>query len=167
MRLSLSPAASPNMLALADGAAIVAFAMIGVVSHTGGATPGALLEDALPLLAGWSAAAAVFRLYSRPTTHALLLTWAVGVPLGVAVRAAVLGRLDEPRQLAFLATTLLFTFVFVAAARIAVGVSAAVDRVGSIAATGPIAGQRDLLPTSGHPGWTRIRATPGSVLRRS
>jgi hypothetical protein len=122
MRPSLSPAASPNVLALADGTAIVVFALIGVVSHMGGATPGALLEDALPLLAGWSAAAAVFRLYTRPTSRALILTWAVGVPLGVAVRAAVLGRLDEPRQLAFLATTLVFTFVFVATGRVALGV---------------------------------------------
>jgi len=122
MRLSLSPPASANVLALADGTAIVVFALIGVVTHTGGVTPNALLEDALPLLAGWSAAAAVFRLYTRPTTRALLLTWAVGVPLGVAVRAAVLGRLDEPRQLAFLATTLVLTFAFVAAARVGLGV---------------------------------------------
>jgi hypothetical protein len=122
MRLPLLPPASPGVLALADGTAIVVFALIGTLSHTGGATPGALLEDALPLLAGWSAAAAVFGLYTRPTTRALVLTWAVGMPLGVAVRAAVLGRLDEQRQLAFLATTLVFTFVFVAAARVGVGV---------------------------------------------
>ena len=122
MGLSLSPLASANVLAAADGTAIVVFALIGGVSHTGGVTPGGLLEDALPLLTGWSAAAAVFRLYTRPTTRALLLTWAVGVPLGVALRAAVLGRLDEPRQLAFLATTLVFTFVFVAAARAGLGV---------------------------------------------
>jgi hypothetical protein len=121
MRPSLSPPASPTVLALADGTAIVVFALVGILSHTGDVTPNALLEDALPLLAGWSGAAAVFRLYARPTTRALLLTWAVGVPLGVAVRAAVLGRLDEPRQLAFLATTLVLTLVFVAAGRVGIG----------------------------------------------
>ncbi len=123
MRPSLSPPASPTVVALADGTAIVVFALIGILSHTGDVTPAALLEDALPLLAGWSAAAAVFRLYARATARALLLTWAVGVPLGVAVRAAVLGRLDEPRQLAFLATTLVLTLVFVAAGRVAIGVA--------------------------------------------
>ena len=123
MRPSLSPPASPTVVALADGTAIVVFALIGIFSHTGDVTPAALLEDALPLLAGWSAAAAVFRLYARATARALLLTWAVGVPLGVAVRAAVLGRLDEPRQLAFLATTLVLTLVFVAAGRVAIGVA--------------------------------------------
>lgn len=121
MRASLTPAASPAVLALTDGAAIVVFALVGILSHTGGVTPEALLEDALPVLAGWSAAAAAFGLYARPTARALLLTWAVGVPVGVAVRAAVLGRLDEPRQLAFLATTLVLTLVFVAAGRLAIG----------------------------------------------
>jgi hypothetical protein len=123
MRPSLSPAASPTVLALADGTAIVVFALVGILSHTGDVTPGALLEDALPLLAGWSAAAAVFGLYARPTTRALVRTWAVGVPLGVALRAAVLGRLGEPRQLAFLATTLVLTLVFVTAGRVAIGVA--------------------------------------------
>lgn len=121
MRPSLTPAAPPAVLALADGTAIVVFALVGILSHEGGVTPDALLEDALPLLAGWSAAAAVFGLYPRPAARALLLTWAVGVPLGVAVRAAVLGRLDEPRQLAFLATTLVLTLVFVSAGRLAIG----------------------------------------------
>lgn len=109
------------MLALSDGAAISAFALIGIASHTGGLSAAALLEDLVPLLAGWLAAAVAFRLYTRPTSRALLSTWAVGIPLGVALRAAVLGRLGEPRQLAFLATTLVLTLVVVAAARLALG----------------------------------------------
>jgi hypothetical protein len=123
MRLSVTPALAPAVLAVADGAAIVAFVLVGIVAHAGEATPNALLEDALPLIAGWSVAATMFRLYDRPTTRAFLLTWAIGIPLGVAVRAAVLGRLDEPRQLAFLATTLALSLAFVAAARIAAGVA--------------------------------------------
>jgi len=116
MPASLSPPVAPRLLAVADAAAITAFAVIGIVSHTGSVSLAALAEDAVPLLAGWFAAALAFRLYARRTNRALLSTWAVGIPLGVVARAAALGRLDEPRQLAFLATTLVLgaTFVFVA-----------------------------------------------------
>jgi hypothetical protein len=104
-------------MAVIDGAAICTFTIIGIVSHRATLPPSALAEDALPLLGGWFAASIVFRLYGRCTWKALLLTWAVGIPLGVLVRAAVLGRLDEPRQLAFLLTTLVLSLVFVLGAR--------------------------------------------------
>lgn len=102
---------------MSDGVAILGFTVAGVVSHRGALPLSALAEDALPLLGGWFAAALAFRLYRRRTIRALLLTWAVGVPAGVLVRAAALGRLDEPRQLAFLATTLVLSLVFVLGAR--------------------------------------------------
>lgn len=104
-------------MAAIDGAAILAFTIAGVVSHRGALPPSALAEDALPLLAGWFAASLLFRLYSRRTTRALLQTWAVGIPLGVLLRAAALGRLGEPEQLAFLITTLVLSLVFVLGAR--------------------------------------------------
>lgn len=107
----------PLTTALIDGVAILAFTIVGVVSHRGALPPAALAKDALPLLGGWFLAALVFRLYSRHTTRAFLVTWAVGIPLGVLVRAAALGRLDEPRQLAFLVTTLILSLVFVLGAR--------------------------------------------------
>jgi hypothetical protein len=110
---------SRRTLVLADGAAITVFTVIGMLSHDGTVSGAGLAEDALPLLAGWFAAAAAFRLYATRTTRALLLTWAVGIPVGVLVRAAALGRLDEPRQLAFLATTLVLTLAFVSVARAA------------------------------------------------
>jgi len=106
-----------------DGLAILAFTIVGVISHRGALPPSSLAEDALPLLGGWFAAAVAFGLYTRRTRRALLLTWAVGVPLGVLLRAAVLGRLDEPRQLAFLVTTLVLSLVFVLAARAAVSLA--------------------------------------------
>jgi hypothetical protein len=117
MRRLAFPPVQPWVMAAIDGAAILAFTIVGVVSHRGALPPSALAEDALPLLGGWFAASAVFRLYSRCTRRALLLTWAVGIPAGVLVRAAALGRLDEPRQLAFLITTLILSLVFVLGAR--------------------------------------------------
>jgi hypothetical protein len=108
---------SPRTLALADGLAITAFTVIGMLSHDGRVSLAGLAQDALPLLAGWFGAATAFRLYAQRTRRALLLTWAAGIPVGVLVRAAALSRLNEPRQLAFLATTLVLTLAFVSLAR--------------------------------------------------
>jgi hypothetical protein len=116
------PPVPARILVGADALAIVAFTIAGIVSHRGSLPPSALAEDTLPLLAGWFAAAAVFHLYARRTRRSLLLTWAIGIPLGVLVRAAALGRLDEPRQLAFLTTTLILSLVFVVAVRALVAV---------------------------------------------
>lgn len=117
MRPSAVPALAPRLLAALDALAIVAFALVGMLSHRGTVSGAGVAQDAVPLLAGWFAAAAASGLYRRPARRALLATWAVGIPLGVLVRAAVLGRLDEPRQLAFLATTLAVTLAFVLATR--------------------------------------------------
>ena len=108
----------PRRLAIAaDAAAIVLFAIVGMLSH--GAAPSAFARDALPLLGGWFAAALVTRLYERPSVSRLLVTWAAGVTAGVLVRALILGRDLDGRQAAFLATSLVFTLLFVAAARAA------------------------------------------------
>jgi len=117
MRRFAFPPVRPAAVATIDGVAILAFTIVGIVSHRGALPPSALAEDALPLLGGWFAASVVFRLYSRRTRQALLLTWAVGIPTGVLVRSAALGRLDEPKQLAFLATTLVLSLMFVVGAR--------------------------------------------------
>jgi hypothetical protein len=118
------PPVSARALALADTVAIGAFTIAGILSHRGALPLSALVQDALPLLAGWFAAAAAFGLYGRHTRRSLLLTWSIGIPLGVLVRAAVLGRLDEPKQLAFLATTLILSIVFVVATRSIVALAA-------------------------------------------
>jgi hypothetical protein len=101
----------------ADAAAIVVFAVVGLVSHH--ASPGAFAHDALPLLGGWFAAAAATRLYARPSVGRLLLTWAAGITAGVVVRALILGRDLNGREAAFLAVSLVFTLLFVLAARAA------------------------------------------------
>jgi hypothetical protein len=111
------PPIRTRFVIVADGLAVLAFSIAGIVSHRSSLPASALAEDALPLLAGWFAAATVFGLYVRCTRRSLLLTWAIGIPLGVLLRAVILGRLDEPRQLAFLATTLILSIVFVLAAR--------------------------------------------------
>jgi Protein of unknown function (DUF3054) len=101
----------------ADAAAIVVFAVVGLVSHH--ASPGAFAHDALPLLGGWFAAAAATRLYARPTVLRFLVTWAVGITAGVLMRALILGRDLDGHEAAFLAVSLVFTLLFVVATRAA------------------------------------------------
>ncbi len=124
MRLTVTPNRPPWVLAVADGAALVLFSIVGLLSHDGTVSAAGLARDALPLLAGWFAAALLFRTYRRRSVRTLLLAWIVGVPLGVALRALVLGRALDGREAAFLAVALTFTLVFVVALRAAVSLRA-------------------------------------------
>jgi pilus assembly protein TadC len=67
------------------------------------------------------------RLYVRPSLARFFATWAVGVTAGVLVRALILGRQLNGNQAAFLATSLVFTLLFVVALRAVL--SAAPQRV--------------------------------------
>jgi Protein of unknown function (DUF3054) len=105
---------------VSDAAALVVFAVVGLLSHHGTVTAAGLAHDALPLLAGWFAAALVFRLYTRPSVARLLATWACGVTAGVLLRALVIGRTLNGHEAAFLGVALAFTLLFVVALRLAV-----------------------------------------------
>jgi DUF3054 family protein len=104
---------------VSDTVALVAFAVVGLLSHHGTVTAAGLAHDALPLLGGWFAAALAFRLYRTPSLSRLLATWACGVTAGVAVRALVLGRPANAHEAAFLGVALAFTLLFVLALRAA------------------------------------------------
>ena len=103
--------------AAADAAAILVFAAIGQLSHHGGVSAAGFARDALPILAGWFAAGAVFGVYARPGRRAFVLTWFVGVTAGVALRALVLGRPANGHEAAFLVTSLVFTLLLIGAGR--------------------------------------------------
>ncbi len=102
---------------LLDLAAILIFVTIGLAAHGRGIALRGYLRDALPLAGGWFAAAALFRLYSRPRWRALALTWICGIPLGVLARALVLGRVRSPSEAAFLAVCLVTIGALVLAGR--------------------------------------------------
>jgi hypothetical protein len=95
--------------ALADAFAIVVFATIGQLSHHGRVSPAGFADDALPLLAGWFAASAVFQGRFFPT-------WLAGVSAGVLFRAALLGHWYA-KELAFWAVALVFVGFFAATTR--------------------------------------------------
>ena len=115
--------ASSSAQAVADGLALLAFVTVGLLSHDHALTATGYARDALPLLAGWYGAAALLGLYRRGGRRALLLTWAVGVPAGVVVRALVLGRSASGREAAFLVVALVFTGVFVLGFRAALALA--------------------------------------------
>ena len=85
--------------------AIAAFATIGQLSHDHHVSAGGYAADALPLLAGWWAAAFA--------TQRFVPTWLAGVTVGVAIRAVVLGHYHW-NQLTFLLVALVFVGLFAA-----------------------------------------------------
>ena len=104
-----------------DAGAIVVFAVIGMLSHDGSVFVAGFLRDALPLLIGWFGVALAIGTYRTPSRSKLLLTWAIGIPLGVIIRGIALGRHADGKQAAFLVTTMVFTLVLVLAFRAAGG----------------------------------------------
>lgn len=104
-------------LVAADAIAIVVFAAIGQLSHHGGVSASGFARDALPIMAGWFVAAAVFGAYRNPSRRAFALTWLVGVTAGVALRALVLGRTANGHEAAFLLVSLVFTLLLILSCR--------------------------------------------------
>jgi DUF3054 family protein len=120
----LTPLSSPprtRLLPVADALGILTFATVGLLSHDGALSLSGYARDAVPVLVGWFAAAAAFGAYRRPTGRTLLLTWIVGVPLGILIRGIALGRSPDSDQAVFLGITLAFTLLFVLCWRAAAG----------------------------------------------
>ena len=124
MELGLTTTRRPRLLPLADALGILTFATVGLLSHDHALSMTGYARDALPLLGGWFAAALVFGAYRSPSTRTLLLTWIVGVPLGILIRALALGRAFDGDQAVFLVISLGFTLLFVLAWRAALGLLA-------------------------------------------
>ena len=113
---------SARLAALGDAVALVVFVTIGLLSHHGAVSLRGYARDALPLLACWFGAAAVFGLYRRPTRAALLRTWAAGVTAGILLRQLILWSF-HPDDLLFLVVALAFTLLFVLAVRLLLAVT--------------------------------------------
>lgn len=91
---------------LLDAVAVIVFAAIGRESHAEGVAVLGVLEVAAPFLVGAAVAAAAGRTWRDPLAwSAGLATWAGAAVLGLALRAALLGRL--PVSFAVVATVAL------------------------------------------------------------
>jgi hypothetical protein len=97
--------------AIADGVALAAFAVIGVLTHDSSIT--ALARDLLVFLGCWFTVALALRLYTRPSWTRLLATWLTGITAAVLIRAAIVGHWAGD----FYGIALAFTLLFVLAAR--------------------------------------------------
>jgi hypothetical protein len=97
--------------AIADGAALAAFTIVGVLTH--GSSVTALVRDLLLFLGCWFAVAVVLKLYSRGGWRRLLATWLIGVSAAVLIRAAIVGHFAAD----FYGVALAFTLLFVLAVR--------------------------------------------------
>ena len=124
MEVGLAATRRTRLLPLADALGIVTFATVGLLSHDHALSLAGYARDALPLLGGWFSAALVFGAYRAPSARTLLLTWIVGVPLGILIRGIALGRSPDGDQAAFLIVSLVFTLLFVLAWRTALGLFA-------------------------------------------
>jgi hypothetical protein len=111
----------PALLAVSDAVAIVAFVTVGLVSHRHGVSATGYARDALPILGAWFGVALVVGTYRGGGRRLLLATWALGVPLGVLIRALVLGRSLNGDERAFLGVAVVFSLVFVLALRTMLG----------------------------------------------
>ena len=103
----------------ADVAALLLFTTVGLLSH--GFELVGYARDFVPFTVAWLVVGFAVGLYRRPSRTRLLVTWIVAVPAAWLVRALVLGHAIDGHELAFLATSLAFTLLFVGALRLLVG----------------------------------------------
>jgi len=101
------------LLALSDTIAILVFATVGLLSHDHGLSATGYARDALPILGAWFAVALLLRTYVRQRPRRVLATWALGVPVGVLIRALVLGRSLNGKEATFLGVALVSILLFV------------------------------------------------------
>lgn len=121
MRLTLLPRRSAATLVAADLLALVAFTTVGLLSHDRAVSASGYARDLLPLAAAWGLVALALGTYRRRSTPRLVATWALGVPLGILIRAAALDRSLDGKEAAFLGVALAFTALFVTGLRLAIG----------------------------------------------
>ena len=102
-------------LLLGDTLMFLIFAVVGRTFHTMQNSAMGVLGVAFPFLAGWLLAGAITHAYGARATSSparaarnALVTWVLAVPLGLAIRALILGR---PSQSAFVTVVVIYTLV--------------------------------------------------------
>ena len=110
-----------TFLPVIDALALVAFVLVGLRSHHEGGATGVFLRNAVPLVVFWFLAAFVLKTYRRESLRALVLNWAIAVPVALLVRTWIVGSPTKPARVAlFLAVGMVFTLLFLLIGRTAV-----------------------------------------------
>jgi Protein of unknown function (DUF3054) len=102
---------------IADAVALLVFVAIGTANHDRALTLGELASTAVPLVGAWLGAALAFGLYRRGGIRTLALTWIVAVPAAAVLRSVWRGGPWDERLPIFAGVALVFTALFVLAAR--------------------------------------------------
>jgi len=116
------------MLPAVDALALIAFVVIGLLSHHVVGVLDGFARDAVPLLVAWFVTSIPARTYRRPGLRSLVITWGVAVPAGLLLRSAWVGDPTAGRLLLFLVVGLAFTLLFLLAGR---GLVRAMTRMGT------------------------------------
>ncbi len=118
---------APRAAAAMDAAALAAFVVVGVVQHDGPNAAG-IVRTGIPLLGAWFLVALVLGTYRRTGWPTCVLTWALGVPLGLLVRSIVRGGPWGRALLVFGEVALAFTLLFLIGGRVLLLVAGALRR---------------------------------------
>ena len=119
MKAVATRAPRARVLAAGDALAIVLFAVVGLANHREGITAAGLARNTLPILSAWFALAPLTDAYRRPGLRTMLATWAIAVPVGVALRAVILRRDADESQVVFALITMAVTLAFLLGWRLA------------------------------------------------
>jgi hypothetical protein len=101
-----------------DIAAIAAFILVGMNSHSDAAALSIFLRNFVPFTGAWLVIAAFARTYRPPTPRALLVTLAMAIPSGVVLRALWTRSWTASDVVTFMAVALLFASIFVGLGRV-------------------------------------------------
>ena len=117
-------ALSPWILPTGDIAAFVLFAVLGLINHDEGITLAGLARNVLPIVGVWFVIAPFVGTYARPGFRTMLVTGAIAVPCGVAIRAIWLHHSASSKQIAFGIVAMIMTLVILSAWR---GIAGRID----------------------------------------
>src|SRR5688572_3617237 len=110
-------------IALGDAAAVALSAVVGLANHREGITAGGLARNTLPILGAWLALAPFPSPAPTRGPASGRCSWALAVPIGVAIRAALLHWAADGSRVTFGIVTLAVTLAFLAAWRGAAAVT--------------------------------------------
>ncbi|MEA2555190.1 MAG: hypothetical protein QOI60_521, partial [Actinomycetota bacterium] len=108
---------SARNLMVTDAFALVAFVVTGAASHHDAGFLAVLARNLVPIGVMWVVVALGIGTYRRRSWAALVLTWAIAVPLGLLGRSWIFGLERDNDLLAFLLVGTAFSLLYLLVAR--------------------------------------------------
>jgi Cu/Ag efflux pump CusA len=108
---------SSRLTLVLDLVALPLFVVVGMASHDADARLAVFLRNTVPVVGAWLVVAWLAGTYRPPTLTGMIKTWAIAVPIGLVVRTAIAGTLDDSDVWVFFGVAMAFTLAFLAAGR--------------------------------------------------